>query len=150
MYTVNATQLKNRLGPVLARAEFEPVAVVRHGRVVAYLTPARDAAAKAPRRSASKSGLDRNGEERLVQLCASGDLRPSRWLRAGDRRLLAGVATVLASQPGEDRVRLLALAERLYPGMSTPEEFARWLAETRVRASRLLPLVRAERLRLGR
>src|SRR5260221_10990855 len=45
MYTVNATELKNRLGPVLARAELETVAVMRHGRVVAYLTPARKAGA---------------------------------------------------------------------------------------------------------
>ena len=41
MDTVNATELKNRLGPVLARAELAPVAIERHGRVVAYLVPAR-------------------------------------------------------------------------------------------------------------
>ncbi|MEP7069698.1 MAG: type II toxin-antitoxin system prevent-host-death family antitoxin [Usitatibacter sp.] len=145
MYTVNATELKNRLGPVLARAELETVAVVRHGRVVAYLTPAR--AQEQPRTSRAakrQSGLDRHDEVRLVQLCASGDLRPSRWLRAGDPRLLAGVATMLASEPGLDRVRFLALAERLYPGMSTPEEFGRWLREAPVKAARLLPMVRAE------
>ena len=39
MYSVNATELKNRLGPVLARAALERVAVTRHGRVVAYLVP---------------------------------------------------------------------------------------------------------------
>jgi prevent-host-death family protein len=144
MYSVNATELKNRLGPVLARAELERVAIVRHGRVVAYLTPAnRDV----PRRRATaraSAGLTRGQEERLVRLCASGDLRPSRWLRAGDPRLLAGVAAMLASQTGFPRMRLLALAERLHPGMSTPEGFARWLESAPVKAARFMPMVRAE------
>ena len=85
----------------------------------------------------------RHEEERLVRLCASGDLRPSRWLRAGDRRLLAGVATMLASQPEFPRMRLLVLAERLHPGMSTPKGFARWLENAPVKAARLMPMVRA-------
>jgi prevent-host-death family protein len=144
MHSVNATQLKNRLGPVLDRAELGPVAIVRHGRVVAYLVPASprpERAAKAPRRS---KGLTRAHEERLVRLCASGDLRASRWKRAGDPELLAGVATMLASQPEFDRPRLLALAERLWPGMTSPQGFAQWLARSPVDPSRLLPLVRAE------
>lgn len=147
MFSVNATDLKNRLGTILARAEVEPVAVVRHGRVVAYLTPAHPPKAHAPknpRRKRATSGLERAEEERLARLAASGDLRPTRWLRAGDRRLMAGVATMLASQPEFDRMKLLALAERLSPGMSTPEEFGRWLDEGHVRAARLMPLVRAE------
>ncbi len=143
MYAVNATELKNRLGPVLARAELETVAVMRHGRVVAYLTPARKGGARRPA-DESVEGLTRRAEERLARLCASGDLRPSRWLRAGDPRLLAGVATMLASQPEFDRVKLLTLAERLWPRMSTPDEFGRWLEEAPVKAARLLPLVRAE------
>lgn len=148
MYTVNATELKNRLGPVLARAALEPVAIVRHGRVVAHLVPAADAGLRRPRQSAKRSGgLSRKDEERLVSLCASGDLRPSRWLQAGDRRLLAGVAMMLASQPEFDRVRLLLLAERLSPGISDPEEFGRWLDEAPVKAARLLPMVRAEMAR---
>ena len=147
MHTVNATELKNRLGPVLARAEVEPVAVMRHGRVVAYLMPANPPtarAAKARAVSPQDRGLGRRQEERLARLAASGDLRPTRWLRAGDRRLMAGVATMLASQPEFDRMKLLALAERLSPGMTTPDEFGRWLDEGQVRAARLLPLVRAE------
>ena len=148
MYTVNATELKNRLGPVLARAALEPVAIVRHGRVVAHLVPATEASPRRGRRSAARpQGLSRKDEERLVSLCASGDLRPSRWLHAGDRRLLAGVAMMLASQPEFDRVRLLLLAERLAPGISTPEAFARWLEEAPVKAARLLPMVRAEMAR---
>lgn len=151
MFTVTATDLKNRLGPVLARAELEPVAVMRHGRVVAYLTPAKPRpGGGTARRNADAAGLDRAAEERLVRLCASGDLRPSRWLRAGPARLLAGVAAMLASQPGFDRLRLLALAERLSPGMSTPQGFGRWLRTAPVRAARLLPMVQAERQRLRR
>lgn len=144
MYTVNATELKNRLGPVLARAALEPVAIMRHGRVVAHLVPATPELRQRVGTVQPVQGLSRRDEERLVRLCASGDLRPSRWLHAGDRRLLAGVATMLASQPEFDRVRLLSLAERLSPGMSTPEEFGRWLRTAPVRAARLLPMVRAE------
>lgn len=147
MYTVNATELKNRLGPILERAALGRVAIMRHGRVVAYLSPADQdrTPADSPRKRAK--GLDRGAEERLVRLCASGDLRPSRWLKAGDRRLLAGVAVMLASQPEFDRLRLLVLAERLDPGMAKPAQFARWLRSTPVRAARLLPMVRAEMAR---
>lgn len=145
MLTVAATRLKNRLGEVLAHARLGPVAITRHGKVVAHLTPVREAATPAMRRPAApRQGLGRAEEERLVRLCASGDLRPSRWLRAGDRMLLAGVATMLASQPEFDRVRLLALAERLSPGMTGPEAFGRWLEHAPVKPARLLPLVRAE------
>lgn len=148
MYSVSATELKNRLGPVLARAALEPVAIVRHGRVVAHLVPVDAPPRQRSRRDAvGPRGLSRRDEERLVTLCASGDLRPSRWLQAGDHRLLAGIATMLASQPEFDRVRLLALSERLSPGMSTPEGFARWLATAPVKAARLLPMVRAEMTR---
>jgi prevent-host-death family protein len=144
MHAVNATELKNRLGAVLARAELGRVAIKRHGRVVAYLVPAKQASPTHAARRGRRRGLERHEEERLVRLCASGDFRPSRWERAGDRRLLAGVATMLASQPEFPRVRLLALAERLYPGMSTPDGFASWLQGAPVKAARLMPMVRAE------
>lgn len=142
MHTVDATELKNRLGNVLARAALGPVAIRRHGRVVAYLTPA--APKVAPLRVAPREGLSRAAEERLARLCASGDLRPSRWRKAGDRQLMAGVATMLASQPGFDRVRLLALAEQLDPGMTDAERFGRWLRHAPVKAARLMPMVCAE------
>jgi hypothetical protein len=72
-----------------------------------------------------------------------GGYRPSRWLRAGDARALAGAAAMLASQEGFERTRMLALAERLQPGMSAPAEFGRWLAHTPVHAARFLPLLKA-------
>lgn len=145
MDTVKATQLKNRLGEVLARAALRPVAIERHGRVVAYLVPPPSAEARAGSARYARPGprWRRRDEERVVQLCARGDYRPSRWLRAGDPRMLAGVAAMLASQKGFDRTRMLALVERLQPGMSTPEGFGRWLQHAPVQAARFLPLLRA-------
>jgi len=143
MKTVPATELKNRLGAVLARAAFEPVAIERHGRVVALLVPPPAAKPRAQKRSALPPRWSRHQEARVVELCAQGDFRPSRWRRAGDAHTLAGVAAMLASQEGFDRVRMLALAERLHPGMSAPVKFSRWLARSPVQAARFLPLVTA-------
>ena len=144
MRTVRATDLKNRLGEVLARVAFGPVAIQRHGRVVALLVPPP---AQKNRGSGRQAGTaprwNRRAEERVVELCAGGDFRPSRWLRAGDAQTLAGVATMLASESGFDRARMLALAERLHPGMSQPAAFGRWLAHAPVHAARLLPMLAA-------
>jgi len=143
--TVTATHLKNRLGEVLTRAALGPVAVERHGRVVAYLVPPAAVEAHAGGTRGARPGprWNRRNEERVVELCANGDYRPSRWLRAGDPRVLAGVAAMLASQEGFDRTRMLALAERLQPGMSTTQRFGRWLEHAPVQAARFLPLLRA-------
>ena len=141
METVNATRLKNRLGEVLARAMLAPVAIERHGRIVAWLVPPAGVKARA-RKSRDAPRWSRRDEERVVELCARGDYRPSRWLRAGDPHVLAGVAAMLASQDGFERTRMLALAERLHPGMSTPAEFGRWLAHSPVQAARFLPMLR--------
>lgn len=143
MDTVKATRLKNRLGEVLARAALAPVAIERHGRVVAYLVPPGTPKAPAGRARDVRLRWSRRDEQRAVELCARGDFRLSRWLRAGNPHMLAGVAAMLASQDGFDRARMLALAERLQPGMSTPEGFGRWLERTPVQAARLLPMLRA-------
>jgi antitoxin (DNA-binding transcriptional repressor) of toxin-antitoxin stability system len=145
MESVNATRLKNRLGEVLARAALAPVAIERHGRIVAWLVPPRGAKAQA-NKTRRVSRWSRGEEKRVVELCARGDFRPSRWLRAGDPQLLAGVAAMLASQEGFERTRMLTLAERLHPGMSTPGEFGRWLARSPVQAARFLPML-LQRLR---
>ena len=142
METVRATQLKNRLGEVLARAALGPVAVERHGSVVAWLVPPPGAKARAERPSRAPR-WSRRAEERVVELCARGDYRPSRWLRAGDPRVLAGVAAMLASQKDFDRTRMLVLAERLHPGMSKKGVFNRWLANSPVHAARFIPMLRA-------
>jgi hypothetical protein len=88
-------------------------------------------------------GWSRLDEERVLELCAKGDFRPSRWLRAGNPHQLAGVAVMLASLENFDRPRMLALAERLYPGTSTPTGFSRWLAKSPIQAARFLPMLRA-------
>ena len=152
METVNATRLKNRLGEVLRRAALGPVAIERHGRVVAWLVPPAGVKARAERsRSAPPAPRwARREEERVVELCARGDYRLSRWLRAGEPRALAGVAAMLASQQGFERTRMLALAERLHPGMSTPAEFGRWLARAPVQAARFLPMLKARLREPGR
>jgi hypothetical protein len=51
---------------------------------------------------------------------------------------------MLASLDDFDRPRMLALAERLYPGTSTPTGFGRWLAKSPIQAARFLPLLRAQ------
>jgi prevent-host-death family protein len=145
MHTVNATELKNRLGPILARAEIEPVAIERHGRVVAYLMPASAGARKKPALDRAPAGMSRAAEERLARLCASGDLRLSRWRRAGDPQLLAGLAVLLAAEYAAPRLRLLALAEQLCPGMTDPDVFGRWLRRSPLKPSRFMPMVEAAR-----
>ena len=145
METVNATRLKNRLGEVLRRAALGPVAIERHGRVVAWLVPPASVKARAERsrRVPLAPRWGRREEERVVELCSRGDYRLSRWLRAGDPRLLAGVAAMLASQKEFDRTRMLVLAERLHPGMSKAAVFNRWLASSPVHATRFLPMLKA-------
>jgi hypothetical protein len=48
---------------------------------------------------------------------------------------------MLASDERFDRTRMLRLAERLSPGMTETSAFGAWLAETPVRAARLMPMV---------
>jgi prevent-host-death family protein len=145
METVDASDLKTNLGGVLARAAIDKLAVRRHGRIVAYLVPAREL--EAPRKMRKTTpmpkSLSRAEEERLLQLAASGDTRPSRWRRAGDPRLLAGVAMLLGSLDLGDRDRLFALAEQLWPGMSTLETANQWLRQSPVKADRFVPMLRA-------
>lgn len=148
MKTVPATHLKNRLGEVLREAALGPVAIERHGKVVAWLVPPRQAAsAVPPARRVKRAGGDepygRAEEERLLTLCTSGDFRPSRWFRAGPPERMAGVAAMLGSMPGFDNVRMLALAERLHPGMSRPEMLGKWLAKSPVDPSRFFPMLEA-------
>ena len=87
--------------------------------------------------------VDRDYEDLLVELCASGNLDPDRWARMGPRFFMAGVAVMLASTDGRDRRRLLALAELLQPGASEPAVFNRWLERSALRPSRFLSLLDA-------
>jgi prevent-host-death family protein len=147
--SVDATELKSNLGGLLARAAVETLGIRKHGRVVAYLVPARDF--EAPARGAKRrlapmpKSLTRAQEERLLELAASGDTRPSRWRRAGDPQVLAGVAVLMGSLDLGHRDRLIALAEQLWPGMSTLEVANEWLRRSPVKADRFVPMLR-ERL----
>ena len=87
--------------------------------------------------------VDRDCEDRLVDLCVSGDLDAGRWAEAGPRFFMAGLAVMLASMRHTDRRGLLALAERLYPGASELAVFDRWLQRSPLRPTRLLSLIDA-------
>jgi hypothetical protein len=91
--------------------------------------------------------LDREYEERLVELCLSGDLEPERWSAMGPRFFMAGLAVMLASAWNRDRRALLELAERLHPGASDVDVFNRWLERSPLKPSRFLPLVDSRRAR---
>lgn len=146
MKSVPATLLKNRLGEVLREAALGPVAVERHGKVVAWLVPPEHEPPLKAKTKTQRPFYGRAEEDRLLKLCVSGDLRPSRWARAGDARTMAGVAAMLGPVEGFDHVRMLSLAEQLYPGMSRPGELTKWLRETPVQPVRFLPMLR-QRLR---
>lgn len=85
--------------------------------------------------------LDRDYEERLLQLAATRKLDATHWLAAGPAFFMAGLAVMLASVRGMDRRKLLMLAEQLHPGSSQPEVFSMWLARSPVRPSRFVPLL---------
>jgi hypothetical protein len=85
--------------------------------------------------------VDRDYEDRLLELHASGDLDAARWASAGPRFFMAGLAVMLASARGSDRRGLLALAERLHPGASEVAVFERWLQRSPVRPTRFLSLL---------
>jgi hypothetical protein len=87
------------------------------------------------------ANVDRDYEDRLLNLCASGNLDPDRWASAGPRFFMAGLAVMLASAEGHDRRGLLALAEQLQPGASETAVFNRWLERSSVRPTRFLSLL---------
>src|SRR5260370_5309954 len=88
--------------------------------------------------------LDREYEEQLLDLCASGDVEPEHWRRYGPAFFMAGLAVMVASVPEFDRRSLLDLAEALHAGSSQVGVFALWLERSPVRPSRFLPMLLAE------
>lgn len=85
-------------------------------------------------------------EEGMLKLCAAPP-RLAAWRRAGTPRFMAGMALMLASAPGFDRVRYLALAERLDPSMLTVKAFEAWLKDNPYKPSRFLPMLQQIRKR---
>jgi hypothetical protein len=89
--------------------------------------------------------VDREFEERLLVLCASGDLSPVHWQNLGPSVFMSGLAVMVASAPGFDRRALLDLAERLHAGSTQVAVFAEWLERSPVRPSRFLPMLAMQR-----
>lgn len=85
--------------------------------------------------------VNRDYEQRLLELVAKHDLDPSRWLATGPRFFMAGLAVMLASLRGMDRRKLLMLAEQLHPGSSQPDVFSLWLMHSPIRPSRFVPML---------
>lgn len=87
--------------------------------------------------------LDRDYEEQLLDLCASGNVELERWRRWGPPFFMAGLAVMVASVPEFDRRSLLDLAEALHAGSSQVGVFALWLERSPIRPSRFLPMLLA-------
>jgi hypothetical protein len=84
----------------------------------------------------------RDYEEKLLDLAASGTVDPDTWRAHGPGFFMGGLAVMLASARGFERERYLRLAERIHPGVSTPDVFGLWLKKSPVRPSRFLPMAR--------
>lgn len=90
--------------------------------------------------------FDRDLDERLLELCASGDTDPLRWRALGPGFFMGGLANLLACFDDLDPDhRYATLAEVLHPGVRSPEAFNLWLARAPVKASRFLPMLRRQR-----
>ena len=105
------------------------------------IKPARDGghAAHMPPR------FGRDEEEKLLLLCSAPAPKLEAWRTAGPVFFMGGLAVMLASLRGFDRERYLALGEALHPGISTPEPFALWLAQSPLRPSRFVPMLEQRR-----
>ena len=140
MRSIDASDLKRRLGKVLDLATVAEVEIRRHGRVIAVLGPPRKPRIPLPSTNVRRRWTQAR-EARMAALCAAGDLRLSRWRRAGDPKILAGIAALLASVDGIDSNRAIALAESLAPGMGTVDGLSQWLETTPVDVAHFLTRV---------
>lgn len=88
---------------------------------------------------------DRDGEKRLVDLCAHMLPDAMLWRAFGDAEFLAGVAVMLAGHSGFERMAYLALAESLCAGSSDANHYERWYQKHRPDFARLLSMIDRER-----
>ncbi len=87
--------------------------------------------------------LDRALEERLLELCASGDVDAGHWRAAGPSFFMGGLAAMLSCADDLDPDgRYARLAEALHPGVLRIETFRFWLRTSPVKPSRFLPMLR--------
>jgi len=92
---------------------------------------------------AMPAAYGRRQEEQLLDLCASRSLDLARWMAAGPRYFMAGVAALLSGLPGFDAKGLLLVAEALHPGMTELAEYQGWLDASPLKPSRFLPMLKA-------
>lgn len=93
----------------------------------------------------STGTFGREDEDRLLELCASGNTDASVWSAYGSGFMMGGLAVLLAGARGFEREKYLRLADALHVGVTTPEVFGLWLERSPVRASRFLPMLRKRR-----
>jgi hypothetical protein len=86
--------------------------------------------------------FDREFEDRLIELCASGSVDPHAWRGYGSSFFMGGLAVLLAGARGFERETYLTLAEQLHPGASTVGLFQEWLDRSPISPSRFLPTAR--------
>jgi hypothetical protein len=87
--------------------------------------------------------FSREAEERLLALCARGDVEPAHWGALGPTFFVAGVANLVASANGLDPDgRFARLAETLHPGVRSVGAFSLWLTRSPIKPSRFLPMLR--------
>ncbi len=95
--------------------------------------------------AAAPATFGREDEDRLLDLCASGNTDPAAWSGHGAGFFMGGLAVMLAGARGFEREKYLRLAEALHAGVSTPEVFGLWLQRAPVQPSRFLPMLRMRR-----
>lgn len=88
---------------------------------------------------------DRDTEKCLVEFCAHFPSDAELWRPFGDPEFLAGVAVMLAGHHGFERSAYLALAESLYPGSSTFEQYEKWHRTHKPDFPRLFSMIDRER-----
>jgi hypothetical protein len=88
---------------------------------------------------------DRDTEKALVEFCAHFPSDAELWRPFGDPEFLAGVAVMLAGHHGFERSAYLALAESLYPGSCTFEQYEKWHRTHKPDFPRLFSMIDRER-----
>lgn len=88
---------------------------------------------------------DRDTEKAFVEFCAHFPPDAELWRQFGDPEFLAGVAVMVAGHHGFERSAHLALAETLYPGSSTFEQYEKWHRTHRPDFPRLFSMIDRER-----
>jgi len=88
---------------------------------------------------------DRDTEKAFVGFCAHFPTDAELWRQFGDPEFLAGVAVMLAGHSGFDRAAYLVLAEALYPGSTTVEQYDKWHRTYKPGFPRLFSMIDRER-----